>query len=491
MQSKPSNPFPGWARTVALAAAVFLVRAFGQQPASHQQILQIVDRHGARFAGISRTIWEFAELGYHEDKSSALLQRELQAAGFRVQSPVAGEPTAFVATYGQGEPVVGILGEFDALPGLSQAATPDRSQVVVDAPGHGCGHNLLGSGAALAAVALKEYIERYRVPGTLRYYGTPAEEGGDGKVYMIRAGLFRDADVILHWHPAAENVVANGGMLAIDSARFRFHGVAAHAALAPDRGRSALDAVMLMGSGIEFLREHIPSNSRIHYIITNGGAAPNVVPDTAELYLYARNPSSAVLNGVWDRILKIGQGAALMTETTLDVQEVGGDANVVGNDALAKVAQRNLDEVGGFRYTAEEKHFAEELQKSLPEGGAGELDSTAVIRPLRRPDPNAAAASTDVGDVSWNVPTIGFSAATFVPGVVAHTWQAAACAGMSVGQKGMIVAAKALAATGADLFSDRQLISDAKADFRRQMEGKTYQSVIPPGQKPPLDYRHK
>ena len=420
-----------------------------------------------------------------------MLQRELQTAGFRVQARVADEPTAFVATYGQGEPVIGILGEFDALPGLSQAAVPDRSPVVAGAAGHGCGHNLLGSGAALAAVALKEYMERNHVAGTLRYYGTPAEEGGDGKVYMIRAGLFRDVDAVLQWHPASENAVSNGGMLAITSAKFLFHGVAAHAAMAPDRGRSALDAVMLMGNGVEFLREHIPSNSRIHYIITNGGAAPNVVPDTAELYLLARNPSSTVLAGIWDRILKIGQGAALMTETTLEVREVSGDANVLPNDALARVAQRNLEEVGGFRYTAEEKHFAEELQKSLPAGGAGDLNSTALIQPLRRPDPNAPAASTDVGDVSWNVPTIGFITATFVPGVVPHTWQAAATAGMSIGQNGMVVAAKALAATAADLFSDQQLVLDAKADFRRQMEGKTYQSVIPAGQKPPLNYRNK
>jgi aminobenzoyl-glutamate utilization protein B len=334
-------------------------------------------------------------------------------------------------------------------------------------------------------------MERNHVAGTLRYYGTPAEEGGDGKVYMIRAGLFRDADVILQWHPDSKNAVSNGGMLAINSARFVFHGTAAHAALAPERGRSALDAVMLMGNGIEFLREHVPSNSRIHYVITNGGAAPNVVPDIAELYLYARNPSSVVPGGVWGRILKIGQGATMMTETTLDVKEIGGDANVLPNDALAKVAQRNLEEVGGFRYTADERHFAEELQKSLPPGGAGELDSTSLVQPLRRPDPNEAAASTDVGDVSWNVPTIGFVAATFVPGVVPHTWQAAASAGMSIGQKGMIIAAKALAATGVDLFSSPQLVSDAKADFRRQMEGKTYQSVIPAGQKPPLNYRAK
>ena len=468
---------------VLLAAGLFPSTTFCQT-ARHAPIPELVNQHAGHWIGISKSIWEYAEVGYQEEKSSNLLQHELQAAGFLVKASVAGEPTAFVATYGQGEPIIGILGEFDALPGLSQVASPDRDPVMAGAPGHGCGHNLLGSGAALAVVALKEYMERNHVAGTLRYYGTPAEEGGDGKVYMIRAGMFRDVDVVLHWHPADRNAVANGGMLAINTARFLFHGVAAHAALAPDRGRSALDAVMLMGSGVEFLREHIPSNSRIHYVI-------NVVPDTAELYLYARNPSLGVLGEVWDRILKIAQGATLMTETTLDIHDIGGDANVLPNNALAKLAQRNLEEVGGFHYTAEEKQFAEDLQRSLPPGGGGELDLTTSIQPLRPPDPNAAAASTDVGDVSWNVPTIGFNAATFVPGVVAHTWQAAACAGMSIGQKGMIVAAKALAVTGADLFADRQLVADAKADFRHQIEGKTYRSVIPAEQKPPLDYRKR
>ena len=338
-------------------------------------------------------------------------------------------------------------------------------------------------------MGLKEYMENNRVAGTLRYYGTPAEEGGDGKVYMVRAGLFRDVDVVLHWHPADRNAVANGGALAITSAKFLFHGIAAHAAFAPERGRSALDAVMLMGTGIEFMREHIPSNARIHYIVSNGGAAPNIVPDTAELFLYARSPSLDTLDGIWGRIVKIGQGAAMMTETTLDVKILGSDNNIVANDALAKVAQKNLDEVGGFRYTAQEEHFAEELQKSLPPGGARDPGSTASIEPLRPFNPNEPAASTDVGDVSWNVPTIGFIAATFVPGVVPHTWQAAACAGMSIGQKGMLVAAKALALTGADLFSNPQLILDAKKDFDRQLAGKTYKSEIPAGQKPPLDYR--
>jgi len=419
-----------------------------------------------------------------------LLQRHLKQAGFRVDAGVADEPTAFIATYGQGKPVIAILGEFDALPGLSQAAVPDRRPVEAGAPGHGCGHNLLGSAAALAAVAMKEYMESNHVGGTLRYYGTPAEEGGDGKVYMIRAGLFRDVDVVLHWHPADRNAVANGGALAITAAKFLFHGVAAHAAFAPERGRSALDAVMLMGNGIEFMREHIPGNTRIHYIISNGGAVPNVVPDTAELFLYARSPSMTTLDGIWARIEKVGQGAALMTETTLDVNIVSSDTNILSNDVLAGIAQRNLQEIGGFHYNVEETHFAEALQKSLPPGGATDLRLAASVEPLRKYDPNEPSASTDVGDVSWNVPTIGFVAATLVPGVVPHTWQAAACAGMSIGQKGMLVAAKALAVTAADLFASPQLVRDARQDFVHQLGGKTYKSEIPEGRKPPIDY-HK
>jgi aminobenzoyl-glutamate utilization protein B len=248
---------------------------------------------------------------------------------------------------------------------------------------------------------------------------------------------------------------------------------------------------MLMGNGVEFLREHIPSNTRVHYIITNGGAAPNIVPDTAELYLYARNPSLSVLDDVWNRILRIANGAAMMTDTRLELKELSGSANILPNDALAKLAQKNLEEVGGFRYTPEERHFAEELQKSLTPGAAGDLETTASIKPLTKPDPNGPQASTDAGDVSWNVPMIGFGAATFVPGVAAHTWQAAACAGMSIGQKGMVVAAKALAITAIDLFTNPQLVADAKADFRKQMQGKTYKSAIPEGDKPPLTYRDK
>lgn len=368
---------------------------------------------------------------------------------------------------------------------------PDRSPIVTGAPGHGCGHNLLGSGAALAAVAVKDYLETHRIAGILRYYGTPAEEAGSGKIYMIRAGLFRDVDVVLHWHPANANSVTDGGALALISAKFTFHGVAAHAALSPDRGRSALDAIMLMGNGVEFLREHVPSSTRIHYIITNGGAAVNIVPDTATMELMARSPSLTTLDGIWKRIMKIAQGAALMTETSLETKIDSTDANIIPNDSLASVAQKNLEEVGGFQYTPEERHFAENLQKSLPPEFAGHLDTTTAVMPLTKPDDNTPSASTDVGDVRWNVPTIGFGAATFVPGVAAHSWEATACAGMSIGQRGMLIAAKALALTAYDLFDNPQLVHNARAEFDTRMQGKTYSSQIPLDQKAPLDYRKK
>ncbi len=457
--------------------------------AAHKEVAQFVDEKAANFKQVSQQIWNYAELGYHEEKSSALLQVQLKDAGFSVESGVADEPTAFIASYGQGKPVIGILGEFDALPGLSQKPLPQREPLVPNGPGHGCGHNLLGSGAALAAVAVKEYMEANHVSGTLRFYGTPAEEGGSGKVFMVRAGLFKDVDVVLHWHPGDQNSVNNGGMLAVISAKVTFHGIAAHAAMAPERGRSALDAVMLMGNGIEFMREHVPSNSRIHYIISKGGVAPNIVPDLAQMDLVARNPSNTVLADIWDRLLKISQGAALMTGTTVEVTDIRSDANIIGNDALAPLAQKNLEEVGGFTMNDAEKAFALEMQKTLNIDTIPSLDETHSVEPLRPVDLNAPSASTDVGDVSWTVPTIGFTTSTFVPGVAPHTWQASASAGMSIGQDGMVVASKALALTAIDLFSNTALVQAARVDFDRQLTGKTYHTFIPAGQKPPINYR--
>ena len=262
------------------------------------------------------------------------------------------------------------------------------------------------------------------IAGTLRYYGTPAEEGGSGKVYMLRAGLFQDVDVVLHWHPEDHNAVIDGGMLAITAAKFTFHGIAAHAAAAPERGRSALDAIMLMGNGIEFMRELVPSDTRMHYIITKGGAAANIIPDLAQIELVARNPSQQTLNEIWARIIKVAQGAALMTETTVDIKIESSSSNILPNVPLAALAQKNLEEVGGFTYTETQKEFALSLQKTLPPGGALSLDLTKEVESLSDATAHSPSASTDVGDVSWNVPTIGFLAAAFVPGVVPHTWQA-------------------------------------------------------------------
>ena len=484
---------PVHSKIAVLAAITVLVLGTAAAQAadnSHAQLMQLVDQNAPHWQQVSKQIWDYAELGYHETKSSDLLQEQLKAAGFRLQAGVADEPTAFIASYGEGKPVVAILGEFDALPGLSQQPVPDRDPVKAGAPGHGCGHNLLGSGAALAAVSLQQYMQDHHIAGTLRYYGTPAEEGGSGKVYLVREGAFKDVDVVLHWHPGNENAVNNGGMLAVVSAKFTFHGVAAHAAMSPDRGRSALDAVMLMGNGIEFMREHVPSNTRIHYIISKGGVAPNIVPDLAQMDLMARSPSNTTLKEIWDRIQKIAQGAALMTGTTLEVRDIGSDANIIPNDPLASLAQKNLEEVGGYTLNAEQTKFALQLQKSFGIDTPPSLDATKEIEPLKKFDPNQPAASTDVGDISWNVPTIGFSAATWPAGTAAHSWQAAATSGMSIGQQGMVVAAKAIALTAIDLFTDPALVQAAKDDFKKQTAGKNYYTAIPSNQKPLINYRN-
>ena len=475
--------------TVAVVALLTGAVAAQTPSDAHAQLLKLVDQDAAHWQQVSKQIWDYAELGYHETKSSDLLQEQLKAAGFRVQAGVADEPTAFIASYGEGKPVVAIVGEFDALPGLSQQTVPERNPVKAGAPGHGCGHNLLGSGAALAAVSLKQYMDAHHVAGTLRYYGTPAEEGGSGKVYMVRDGAFKDVDVVLHWHPGNSNRVTSGGMLAVVSAKFTFHGVAAHAAMSPERGRSALDAVMLMGNGIEFMREHVPSSTRMHYIISKGGVAPNIVPDLAQMDLMARSPSNTTLKDIWDRIEKIAQGAALMTGTTLEIKDIGSSANIIPNDPLAAVAQKNLEEVGGYTLNAEQTKFALELQKSFGMDTPPSLDATKEIQPLRKFDPNEPAASTDVGDISWNVPTIGFHAATWPAGTAAHTWQAAAASGMSIGQQGMLVGARAIAVTALDLFTEPALVQAAKDDFKKQLAGKSYYTAIPAQQKPLIDYR--
>jgi aminobenzoyl-glutamate utilization protein B len=450
-------------------------------------VLTHVATHADHFGAVSRQIWETPELGFHENKSSVLLQKELRDNGFRVKADVAGMPTAFTAEFGSGGPVIAILGEFDALPGLSQKDVPSQSAVVEGAPGHGCGHNLLGSAAALAVVAIKEEMQAKGIKGTIRYYGTPAEEGGGGKIYMIHAGLLKDVDAVLTWHPGDSNRVNLGSNLANNGALFRFYGVASHAAAAPERGRSALDGAMIMLYAVEMMREHIPQETRIHYIISNGGVAPNVVPAFAEVNLVARNPDMNVLNGIWERILKTAQAGALASETRVEVVQSTNYANVLPNDVLSEVLGRALVKSGGYQFTPEEEKFAADLKTTL--GTVGERPSPDKV--LVDKSTPQGVASSDVGDISWNVPTAQMTAATFVPGVAAHTWQAAACAGTNIGRKGMLVAARTLSLGAIELFENPEELKAARAAYEKRLAGRKWVTRIAPDSKPRLDYAGK
>ena len=451
-------------------------------------LVQSIDAKRESYATIAKQIWGFAEVGYQEAKSSALLQQQLRAAGFQVKSGVADIPTAFVATFGSGKPIIGIVGEFDALPGLSQEAqTAARHAIEENAPGHGCGHNLLGTGALAAAVAVKDWMAATGQKGTLRYYGTPAEEGGSGKVYMVRAGLFSDVDVAVSWHPGDRNEASPTSSTANITAKFRFHGVAAHAAAAPDRGRSALDAVEAMDYMVNMMREHVPQETRIHYIITRGGAAPNVVPDFAEAYYYARQPNMPILDKIWDRIVDAAKGAALGTGTTMDLEVTGAVYNVLPNEYLSGLMNRNLERIGGFPYTPEEARFAEEIRKTLTDPPDVAIGSQEKIRPMRAGAVNSS--STDYADVSWNVPSVSMTGATFAPGVPAHSWQATACAGSTIGVKGMMVAAKSMTLTTVDLFADPTHIQKARAEFDLKRGPNFVYKTRLADRKPALDYR--
>lgn len=430
-------------------------------------------------------IWNYAELGYQETKSAQALQDELKNAGFTIESGVADIPTAFVASYGSGKPVIGILGEYDALPGLSQAAVPEREIMVEGSAGHACGHHLFGVASAASAIAMKEWLASNGKSGTVKFFGTPAEEGGSGKVYMVRAGLFDDVDVVLQWHPSSANDASPGTTLANKSGKFRFYGEASHAAFAPERGRSALDGVEAMNYMVNMMREHTEESSRIHYVITKGGDAPNVVPNFAEVYYYVRHKDVAEVKHMWNRLVNAAEGAAQGTDTRVEVEVVGGVYNILPNETLSEVMYENLQFVGGVEYDAEEKAFAEKIAETLGEN-AVDLSVAQEIQPRQMRE---GKASSDVGDVSWAVPTVGLGTATWVPGTSAHSWQAVAAGGTSIGIKGMMVAAKTMALTGIELFQKPNVIDEAQQEFaQRRGSGFQYEALIG-DREPPLDYR--
>lgn len=433
-------------------------------------------------------IWRFAEVGYKEYKSTALLQDILKQNGFTVEAGVAEIPTAFVASYGSGKPVIGILAEFDALPGLSQDSVPEKKEGPEPKAGHGCGHHLFGTASVAAGIELKKLIEAGKLQGTIKVYGCPAEEGGSGKVYMVRAGLFNGVDAVLHWHPGDRNAVSLGRSMANISAKFRFNGLSAHAAASPEKGRSALDAVEAMDNMVNMMREHIPSSTRIHYVITNGGKAPNVVPDFAEVYYYVRDQDRDIVRSVFERVVNAAKGAALGTGTTSTYEITGGVYDLLPNKTLANVMYQNLVAVGGVPYTPAEEIFAKKIQSSF-DYKTPDIHKAALVDTLKNNPGSEGGGSTDVADVSWNVPTVGLSAATWVPGTPAHSWQATACGGTDIGAKGMMVAAKTIALTGIDLFTDKTLIEKATAEFNNA-KGESFQyKALLGDRKPALNYR--
>ena len=438
------------------------------------------------YKDVALQIWNYAEMGYKEVKSSALLQKTLQDNGFIVQPNIAGMPTAFVASYGSGSPVIAILAEFDALPGLWQEAVPEKKSIEGKAAGHACGHHLFGTASVAAGIEIKNLLQQKKISGTIKVYGCPAEEGGSGKVYLTRDGLLKDVDVVLHWHPDDDNAITMTKALANISAKFRFHGIASHASASPEKGRSALDGVEAMDNMVNMMREHVPATTRIHYVITNGGKAPNVIPDFAEVYYYVRNPSRDVAQSVFNRVVKAANGAALGTETTMDYEIIGGTHDLLLNTTLADAMQKNLDKVGGVIYTAEEILFAKKIQATLGINPPN-IETANTIKPIKVIE-DAGGGSTDVGDVSWNVPTVGCRAATWVPGTTAHSWQAVACGGTEIGTKGMMVAAKTMVLTAIDLFTTPSLITKAKEEFIKAKGDYKYMPLLG-DRKPALNYR--
>lgn len=469
-------------------ACIASPHAAGQQAASADsdkaELCESIQRRGEETWNAALQIWKWAEPGYQEHKSSALLAEMLEQAGFKLRRGVAEIPTAFTASFGEGPPVIGILGEYDALPGLSQTAEPVRNPREGVDCGHACGHHLFGPASASAAIAVAEQIKAGQLKGTIRFYGCPAEEGGAAKAFMVRAGLFDDCDAVLHWHPSDENAAGESSNMARIGAKFRYRGRSSHAAAAPEQGRSALDAVELCNHATQLLREHTPDFTRIHHVITAGGGAPNVIPDFCEVYYYVRHPDPDVARDVYRRLVLCAEAGALATETKLEIEFHGGTLNLLPNDVLGEALRKNLDSHVDLKYNEEEAAFAARLATTLDKPEP--LDRLAQVMQRRG---TLQKGSTDVGDVSWSAPTAGFTTACWVPGTPAHSWQAVAAGGTTIGRQGMDLAARVLAATAWDLLRDPKLLVAAKEDHARQIAGRKYEPLIESDQKPPLDYR--
>jgi aminobenzoyl-glutamate utilization protein B len=468
-------------------------------------LVEWIETNQRIFTTLSDSVWGFAELGYKEVQSSQLLINALQGEGFAVEKGVAEIPTAFVASYTKGlGPIIAILGEFDALPGLSQDCIPYKKPLVIGAPGHGCGHNLLGVAGIASCFALKQMFDAGNIKGTVRYYGCPAEEGGGAKAFMAKAGLFYDVDICLTWHPDAFNATLWANFLSNYRVGFKFHGKPAHAAADPYNGRSALDAVELMNVGVNYLREHIIPDARIHYVITDGGGtAPNVVPSEAASLYSIRAPRIDQLNPIFERVKDVARGAALMTGTELEIELFSGMSNMLLNETINTVLQKNLGEVGAPKFSQEDFTFAAEISKTIPSDSFEEsaqaygLDAEAItslkntllhegVLPPYKPE-IVQPGSTDVGDVSWVVPTGQIVTACMALGTPGHSWQTVAQSKTGIGYKGMLYAAKVMALSAVEFFQEPVLVHKAQVEFKGRRAASSYVSPIPDGLKPPID----
>lgn len=474
-----------------------------------QEALKAVDREKDLLCKASDAVWEHPETAFQEFESTKILCEALEKEGFKVEKNLAGIATAFSGTYGHGRPVIGILGEFDALSGLSQVEALDEKKPLVEgAPGHGCGHNLLGVGSLAAAIAVKEYLEKNNKEGTVIFFGCPGEEGGSGKGFMARDGVFDNLDCAISWHPGDKNAVTVGSSLANYQVIYKFHGLSSHAAACPELGRSALDAVELMNTGVQYLREHVIQEARIHYAITNtGGYSPNVVQPYGEVLYLIRAPKTNQVQEIYERVNDIAKGAALMTGTTMEMQFVKACSNLVDNTVIEEILQKNLEEVERYPYTQEELDFAEKMAASY--GGQKlpldvvlsryEKSRKAEVEKLVTPYLNgtlndfivplmdveeAMAGSTDVGDVSWVCPTAQITTVTEAAGTPGHSWQEVAQGKSSLAHKGMLFAGKVMAGAAIDLLESPESIEKAKEELNKRLGGGKYVPPIPNDVKP-------
>ena len=452
--------------------------------AAKSEAIAYVDAQAGAFRETNRTIWRLAEPSLLETRSAALLADLLERNGFNVERGVAGMPTAFVASWGTGEPLIGIMAEYDALPGLSQETSTEQRPVVPGGYGHGCGHSVFGTASTFAALAAKAAAEKSGIDGRIRLYGCPAEELLVGKVFMQRAGVFDGADVVLGWHPGDKTGSDFITSKAMVSVRFTFHGVASHASAVPHRGRSALDGVELMNVGVNYMREHIKEDARIHYVVTDGGIQPNVVPPTASVWYYVRADKHRDVDEYFAWVTRIAEGAAMMTQTHVEWSIDTDCHEQVPNRVLADAVDRNLRLVGPPRFDDDESAFATRIRATIPDAPEGpalndDIESVSA-------EPRLVKGSTDIGDVSWFAPVGHLHAATQANGSPGHSWQITACTGTSIGEKGGAVAAKALACTAIDLLTSSELRRQAWADFKERRGADEYKLLIPPDQGPPF-----